>query len=68
MLLHQITSFSHSVAVKRQVTNRCSRDSSFTPQKEQAEESIFPIFFKNVFVTCSKPYIEIHVTLCLELL
>ena len=32
MLLHQITSFSHSVAVKRQVTNRCSRDSSFTPQ------------------------------------
>ena len=49
-LLHQIISFSHSVAVNWQVTKRCSRDSSVTPQKEQAEESVFPIFFKNVFV------------------
>lgn len=41
----------HVVAVKWQVTRRCSRDSSITPQKEQAAESVLPIFFRKVFVT-----------------
>ena len=37
--------------MKWQVTKRCSRVSSNLPQKVHNEESILPIFFKNVFVT-----------------
>ena len=51
LLLHQLTSPSHSIWVNWQVTKICSRNLSVSPQKEQAEEFILPNIFKCTLVT-----------------
>ena len=53
MLLHQYVRSVQRVVIMGQDINRCSRDSSAMPQKEQADDIVFPIFFSRTPLTIS---------------
>ena len=50
MFLHQYIMICPGGVTMGQDRNRCSRDSSAIPQKEQADDIVFPIFFSRTFV------------------
>ena len=66
MLLHQYIRSVQRVVIMGQDINRCSRDSSAIPQKEQADDIVFPIS-SSVERSLSNIYLVIYIGVLLIL-